>query len=83
MAQFAPIKVLTRADDAKYGIVAPQLLVLQRRNRNVENRKHQIGAAKLGFARQERLKFQAAMMTSQRARGVMIGMKNTDWRMPC
>ena len=69
MAQFAPIEVLTCADDTKHGIVAPQLLILQRRNRNVENRKHQIGAAKLGFARQERLKFEAAMVTSQRAGG--------------
>ena len=40
MAQFAPIKVLTGADDAKHGIVAPQFLILQRRNRNVEDRKN-------------------------------------------
>ena len=40
MAQFAPIKVLTGADDAKHGIVAPQLLILQRWNRNVEDRKN-------------------------------------------
>ena len=46
-----PIEILAGGDDLKHRAIAPQLLVLERGDRNVEDGKHQILAAKLGFAR--------------------------------
>ena len=81
MAQLAPVEILAGADGLQYGIVAPKFFILQRRNRDVENGKNQIVAAKFALALEEGVEFEGAMLAAQ-CPGVTIGMKNTDWAMP-
>lgn len=74
VAQVAPIEILARRDNFQDRVIAPLLFVLERRDWNIENGKHQIVAAKLRFARKKRFELDSAML----ARGVTIGTKKAD-----
>src|ERR1700733_3646643 len=68
VAEFAPIQILALGDDREDRIVLLPGAVFKLRHPDVKNGEDEIASAKLGFAREERLKFKLAIRTPDHGR---------------
>src|SRR5262245_9906814 len=68
MTQGTPIDILTPSDSRENGIIVPFGLVLERGNRNIENRENEVVSIDCFFASEERFKFKFAIFAVDRPR---------------
>jgi hypothetical protein len=66
MTQGPPIDILTPCNGRENGIIAPLGLILERGNRDIDNRKHEVVSTKGCFTSEKSVEFEFAMLTVER-----------------